>query len=178
MQAGVGQVLEDDQLAAGDPAMEPPGEARRADEVARSEGDQRRSRISASAGLASCATTASSWATNPSAGCAGRPRTNSTGVSTNSGRSAYISGVKHHGKIPSMTTSATVGKRRRQRAPLPDDGLQIRIAGVPPAVQRQGAHPARMARAQVHGDGGSSDTPTTWARSIPIAPRNEATWSA
>jgi hypothetical protein len=28
---------------------------------------------------------------------------------TNSGRSTYISGVKHHGKIPWITTSATVG---------------------------------------------------------------------
>ena len=35
MQAGVRQVLEDDELTAGDPVMEASGEARRADEIAR-----------------------------------------------------------------------------------------------------------------------------------------------
>ena len=43
VQPGVRQVLEDHQLAPGDPALERLGEARGADEVARSEGDQGRS---------------------------------------------------------------------------------------------------------------------------------------
>ena len=102
-------MLEDHQLAPGDPALDRLGEAR---------GQQTMSRapkvisvgtsISLSAALASWAMTASVWARNASTGWAGRLRTKSTSVSTNSGRSTYISGVKHHGKIPWITTS-TVG---------------------------------------------------------------------
>ena len=52
---------------------------------------------------------ASVWARNASSGWAGRLRTKSASVSTNSGRLTYISGVKHSGKMAWMTTSATVG---------------------------------------------------------------------
>jgi hypothetical protein len=69
-------------------------------------------------------------------------------------------------------------KLRRERAPLPGDRLQIGIGGVPPAVQRQRTHAARIAGAQGMATAAPSDTPATWACSIPIVPRNEATGSA
>ena len=68
VQPRVRQMLEDHQLAAGDPAVERLGEARGADEVARSERDQGRASISPSTALASWAMTASVWARNASTG--------------------------------------------------------------------------------------------------------------
>jgi hypothetical protein len=53
VQPGVLQVVEDHQLAAGDPAVERLGEPCGADEVARAEGDQVGTSISLSAALAS-----------------------------------------------------------------------------------------------------------------------------
>ena len=67
---------------------------------------------------------------------AGRPRTKSTSVSTNSGRCTYISGVKLHGKMAWITTSATVGSVvasvRHFRALFADGGCYV--AAIPTYV--------------------------------------------
>ncbi|HEX6452973.1 MAG TPA: hypothetical protein VF060_26380 [Trebonia sp.] len=57
---------------------------------------------------ASCDSTASDCRRKASTGGIGRPRTNSASASMNSGRDAYISGVKHQGKMPWMINSVTL----------------------------------------------------------------------
>src|SRR5271166_5555149 len=66
--------------------------------------------MAASAAVASCASTAPDWRMKASTGGIGRPRTNSARASTYSGRAAYISGVKHQGKMPWMIISGTLAR--------------------------------------------------------------------
>ena len=54
-----------------------------------------------------------------------------------------------------MTDVRDGRQRRRERAPQLDDGLQIEIARVPGAVQRERAHAARMAGGEVHAHAGA-----------------------
>ena len=110
VQPGVRQVLEDHQLAFADPALEPLGETRGADEVVRPDGDQARN--------ADLAEHRACVVRDGRLGL-GQERVQRLGraashelrvsVSTNSGRLTYISGVKQKGKMPWMTTSAAVG---------------------------------------------------------------------
>src|SRR6478672_11483774 len=67
---------------------------------------------------ASWARTASDWDMKASTGWGGRPRTKSSRAVTNSGFSAYISGVKHHGKMPWITVSATLPRARAMTCEL------------------------------------------------------------
>jgi hypothetical protein len=63
--------------------------------------------------------------------------------------------VKHHGKMASITNVRDGRQRGRERAPLPDDDLQIVVAGMPAAVQGERANAARMAGGQVDAHGGA-----------------------
>src|SRR5690349_2515316 len=109
VQARVRQVIEDHEFTAGDRLADRLGEALRADQATVTKVG---TPMSPSTWLQSCPMAASVWARNASSGWAGRLRTNCTKVSTKSGRWAYISGVKHSGKIASITVSATVGRDR------------------------------------------------------------------
>jgi hypothetical protein len=66
-----------------------------------------------------------------------------------------MSGVKHHGKMPWITTSATVGSVVASVRHCSTTVFQIVVAGVPAAVQGERADAAGMAGGQVDAHGGA-----------------------
>ena len=98
--------------------------------------------------------------------------------STNSGRSAYISGVKQNGKMPWMTASATAAARRAQGPPHLDDRPQEGSLGSQALCSDSERTRSGWRAARCMPTAAPSDTPATCARSTPIAPRKPANWSA
>ena len=100
--------FKDQQFGAANWGRHPGCETRRRHQIVATEGNLRGRRDPTQLASASWAITAfDSWR-KAGTGCAGRPRTNSAKDWIYSGRAAYSSGVKHHGKIPRMTISGTL----------------------------------------------------------------------
>ena len=149
MQPSVREVLEDREFASGDPVLERLGEARGADDVVGSESDQGRSVDLAEYGARVVGD--------------GRIGLRQERVHGLGGAAAHEVRQRVDELRPfdvhlrceapredGLDDHVGDGRQRRcERTPLLEDDLQIGIAGVPAAVQRERAHAAGMAGGQV-----------------------------
>ncbi len=128
--------------------------------------------------MASCASTAPACWTRESTVGIGRLRTNSASESTYSGRAAYISGVKHHGKTPWMIISGTLARAWAMICQLWTTARRNGSLAVQALCRDSEATRSGYLAASHMPAAAPSDSPDTCARPTPAACMNAATSSA
>ena len=177
VQAGVGEVVEDQQLGILDAFGEGWGEAGRGDEVPAAVGDLGGGDDAPSWASASWARTASDWQEGVD-GLGWAAADEVLQPATNSGFSAYISGVKHHGKMPWITMSGTLPRARAMTCqPFTTTARNGSVFAQALWSDSEATRSGYLAASHIP-TAAPNDTPTTCARSMSRASMSPATSSA